>query len=239
MAGAGSSRRRVDALLRTHGYGEGHGVVEALEGLCRCAADDLALRGAAATLMPNLGTNTVSASSAVARQLEEAQFGLGEGPSRDAFAARRPVLLADLVDVGTPRWPGWVPVALDAGVFAAYALPLHAGATIFGALTLYSGRRVLDGEGLETAFVYAEVATEILLDRGTGDGRRLAPDLDAALDTHAHVYQAQGMVMVDLGVTLAEALARMRAHAWSTDQDLTALAGDIVAGRVALPRDDG
>lgn len=239
MDEARSSRRRVDELLRGHGFGDGRGVVEALEGLCRCATDDLALLGAAATLMPTLGTNTVSASTPVARQLEEAQFGLGEGPTRDAFTARRPVLLADLVDRGTPRWPGWAPVALDAGVFAAYALPLHVGATIFGALTLYTGRRALGGDGLETAFVFAEVATEVLLDRGTGKGPTLAPDLDAALDTHAHVYQAQGMVMVDLGVTLAEALARMRAHAWATDEDLTTLASAIVAGRVAIPRDDG
>ena len=236
---ARTTRRRVDDLPRSHAFGEGHGAVEALEGLCPCGRDDLRLRGAATTLMPTLGTHTVSASSAMARQLEEAQVGLGEGPGRDAFTARRPVLLTSLVDVGMPRWPGWVPVALDAGVFAVYALPLHVGATIFGVLTLYAGRRELDGEGLETAFVFAEVATEVLLDRGTRAGHRLAPDLDSALDTHAHVYQAQGMVMVALGVSLAEALARMRAHAWATGQDLATLAGDIVAGRVALRRDDG
>lgn len=58
------------------------------------------------------------------------------------------------------------------------------------------------------------------------------------LETHAHVYQAQGMLMVDLGISLPEALARMRAHAWATGQDLTTLAGEIVAGQTRLPRDD-
>ena len=48
---------------------------------------------------------------------------------------------------------------------------------------------------------------------------------------HGHIYQAQGMTMVDLGVPLPEALARMRAHAYATDQDLADLATDIIAGR--------
>jgi len=83
------------------------------------------------------------------------------------------------------------------------------------------------------------VATEILLDGSLPqDGRRLEPGLDATLDTHAHVYQAQGMVMAELGVSLAEALARMRAHAWATGQDLTTLAGEILAGRERPGRDD-
>jgi len=57
------------------------------------------------------------------------------------------------------------------------------------------------------------------------------------LDTQGHIYQAQGMVMVELGVGLAEALARMRAYAYATDQPLSSLAADIVAGRTAIPRD--
>ena len=240
MAEAESTRRRVDELLRRHGHAGGDDVVRALDRVCMAVEDDLALSGAAATLMPDLGSNTISASTDVARRLEEAQFGVGEGPTRDAFAGRRPVLVSNLQDEGHLRWPGWVPMALHAGVCAAYALPLHVGATIFGALTLYVGDGPgLTGRRLETAFVFAEVATELLLGQGAATpGAGLFPDLEAALDTHAHVYQAQGMVMVDLGITLPEALARMRAHAWATGQDLTALAGEIVAGRLVLSGDE-
>jgi hypothetical protein len=45
------------------------------------------------------------------------------------------------------------------------------------------------------------------------------------------------MTMVDLGVSLPEALARMRAHAYATEQDLAELATDIIAGRTILPAD--
>jgi hypothetical protein len=45
--------------------------------------------------------------------------------------------------------------------------------------------------------------------------------------------------MVDLGIGLADALARMRAHAYSTGTDLDALALDIIAGRTRLVNGDG
>ena len=50
------------------------------------------------------------------------------------------------------------------------------------------------------------------------------------------VYQAQGMVMVDLGVSLAEALVRLRAHAFVEGRPVGDVARDIVAGRLRLER---
>jgi AmiR/NasT family two-component response regulator len=48
------------------------------------------------------------------------------------------------------------------------------------------------------------------------------------------VYQAQGMVMVDLGVGLDEALVRLRGHAFVEGRPVAAVARDIVAGRLRL-----
>ena len=48
------------------------------------------------------------------------------------------------------------------------------------------------------------------------------PDLRAAIHVRDEVYQAQGMVMVDLGVTLEVALARMRASAFAEGLSLQA-----------------
>ncbi len=86
--------------------------------------------------------------------------------------------------------------------------------------------------------MFAELATELLMDNSTtGPAVGLDPDHHAAMAIHGHIYQAQGMTMVDLGVSLPEALARMRAHAYATDQDLADLATDIIAGRTILPVD--
>ena len=59
-----------------------------------------------------------------------------------------------------------------------------------------------------------------------------------ALDLRTEVYQAQGMVMVQLD-TLNAALARMRATAFSRGVDLGQLSADIVAGRARLTDDEG
>ena len=60
-----------------------------------------------------------------------------------------------------------------------------------------------------------------------------------ALDLRTEVYQAQGMVMVQLDITLNAALARMRATAFSRGVDLGQLSADIVAGRAQLTDDEG
>lgn len=238
-----SMRQRADERLRHHPLGDERGVAAELARVCRVASEDLALVGAAVTVMPHLEAHAVAAaSSELTRRLEETQFGVGVGPTKDAFDTRRPVLVADLARHGLMRWPGWVPMALHAGVQAVYAFPLLIGASNFGVLTLYVGdaEALLDAQGLNAALVYSQIATEILLDgSGSGDRLHLHHDLEVVLDTHAYVYQAQGMLMVDLGIGLPEALARMRAHAWATGQDLTTLASEIVAGRTRLPRDDG
>jgi hypothetical protein len=70
-----------------------------------------------------------------------------------------------------------------------------------------------------------------------GDGAGLdgqAPDL--ALH-RAEIDQATGMLTVQLGVSAAEAFARLRAYAYSQHRRLADVAGDIVARRLRLPRD--
>ena len=58
-----------------------------------------------------------------------------------------------------------------------------------------------------------------------------------ALANSFELYQAQGMVAVQLGVGLDEAMMRIRAHAYAHHRSLSDVADDIVAGRVALEAD--
>jgi hypothetical protein len=43
------------------------------------------------------------------------------------------------------------------------------------------------------------------------------------------VHQASGMVAAQLGVSIGEALIRLRAYAFAHDRSLTAVADDVVA----------
>lgn len=51
------------------------------------------------------------------------------------------------------------------------------------------------------------------------------------------LYQAQAMVMVDLGISIADAMARLQAHAFSQNRPLHDVARDIVAGQRGLEAD--
>jgi AmiR/NasT family two-component response regulator len=63
-------------------------------------------------------------------------------------------------------------------------------------------------------------------------------ELDEAFHHRAEVYQAQGMVQVQLGVSLEEAMVRLRAHAFVQGRTLVEVAADVVARRLILERDE-
>jgi hypothetical protein len=216
------------------------GVADLLQQLCRTLTTDLAVMGVAVNLMSAAGSDGVmAASDDRSRDLDELQFATGEGPCHEAFAARRPVLTPDLRSVIDGRWPGYSSAMLDAGVGAVFAFPLQVGAVVLGVMDVYADRAgSLSQEQAAAALTCAHLATEILIDGDlfSTDGR-LDRDLSTVLDHRAEIYQAQGMVVVDLGVEPAEALARMRAHAFGNDQPLIDLAHAIISGFV-LPVDD-
>lgn len=213
----------------------------ALQRICRAVTTSLFLTGAVIQLLSDADRAVVLASSSAASQrLGEIPFTIGEGPSVDAFASARPVLAPNLMGEGQSQWPGYVSVMSDHGVGAVYAFPLHVGAVRLGVLELYDGQvRRLSSIELSLALVFAEAATDCLVDPPTGSSVALLGDLTlGVMDRRVEIHQAQGMVTVDLGVTLVEALALMRAHAFSRELTLLELSRMILAGE-RLPTPEG
>ena len=110
-------------------------------------------------------------------------------------------------------------------------------------LGLYRGTPgPLPDRQLGDLLILADAATVMLRggahgDAEDGDGAAVngqAPDL--ALH-RAEIDQATGMLMVQLGVPAAEAFVRLRAYAYARDRRLADVAGDIVARRLRLLRD--
>lgn len=222
------------SIERQHDEGPADGIVERLERLCRGAADQLGLSGAAVNLMSATGSDgVVAASDTRCKDLVEMQFTSGQGPGPDAFDLRRPVLAPDLASAAECRWQGYASMALGAGVRSAFAFPLQLGPTRLGVLDLVGDApETPDDEQLAVALTFAQIATEILLDSPltTAEGD-LDPDLGSALSYRVEIYQAQGMITVWLGVAPAEALVRMRATAFGQGRTLIELAHDIIGGR--------
>ena len=205
-----------------------------LDRLCRAAVDELGFDQVSVTLMTTAGSSVLVASAGLPGPgIQELQFDLGEGPGPDAYAAGRPVLIPDLRSCNG-RWPGFAAAAIERGTEAVFTFPLQLGAVRFGVLTCARAEAGSLGQReLSAGLIFAEVATELLLDSSpTGD--HPDPQLHAAIHVHDEVYQAQGMVMVDVAVSLDVALARMRAVAYAEGSSLQELAADIVAGRRTL-----
>jgi GAF domain-containing protein len=168
--------------------------------------------------------------------IEQLQYTFGEGPCVDAHDYDRPVLETDLADPAVPRWSAFSGPALDAGVRAVFGFPLRVGAVRLGALNLYRNHpgRLTDDQHAD-ALVMADVAAEVLLlFQNDAEPGQLAAELDAGADFHDVVHQASGMVAVQLGIGVGEALVRLRAHAFANGQPLAEVAVQVTARTLRL-----
>jgi len=211
-----------------------------LERLCRSLVADVELSGVTITLMVADGSQALAAASDLRiAALDGVQFDVGEGPSREAYAEGRPVLVPDLA-ASYGRWPGFLSASQAHDVAGVHAFPLQQGAVRLGVLTCYSAVVVpLSRQEMSTCAIYAEVATRYLIedDAGGDPGPAQRDFLEKDVQIRTEVYQAQGMIMVELRVGLAEALVRMRAVAFADGISLNQLAIDVVAGRRRLADD--
>lgn len=221
------------------------GTADYLRRVCETAARTLSASGTGISVLTDDGVRGVcAASDPLSEHVEELQFILGEGPCLDAFDSRRPVLVADLADEATTRWPMYAPDAQDSGVRAVFAFPLQVGAARLGVLDVFRDRvGGLSDQHLADALCFADVTVAALLDRQEDAGVRGADDalaqnsLTDAVGNRAELFQAQGMVMVQIGGTIAEAIARMRAYAYAESRSLSAVARDVVARRLHFEQD--
>ena len=176
--------------------------------------------------------------------LEELEFTIGQGPGLEAVATGVPVLVPDLLAAAV-RWPAFAPAAAGLRVRAVFAFPLQIGVISIGALIAHRAEPGhLTGDQLADALTLADAVTMYLLHRHdfgpAGAGRTGAgppahspePGWEHPETYRAEVHQAVGMISVQLGVGLAEALVRLRAHAFGNDRPIAAVAADVVARRL-------
>ena len=206
-------------------------------GLVNDCSHALPVSGVGLALMTERGpAGAVAATDGAALQLEDLQFTLGEGPCVDASQTGRPVLQPDLAATAPGRWPAFAGGALAAGVAAVFALPQRVGAIRVGVLDLYRATPgSLTAEDLREALAFADAATLLLLYLQT---RAPADEFSAhalALPAdRAQVHQATGVVSVQAGVSLAEALVLLRARAYAEQRPVGDVARDVLAGRATF-----
>ena len=210
--------------------------------LCEVCAEITGMTGAGLMLMSgDVPRGPVCTSDDVSAVVEQLQYDLGEGPCVDAHNQDHPVSEPDLASPVTPRWPGFAPPAVEAGVRAIFGFPLQVGSVRLGALNLYRDQPgPLTDEQHADALVMADVAAQALLVM-QADARpgMLAAELEANADFQYVVHQASGMVSVQLGVGVGQAMLRLRAYAFGNDRSLTEVARDVVARTLRFDVDRG
>jgi GAF domain-containing protein len=111
----------------------------------------------------------VEATDARARQLEELQFALDEGPCVEASRSDHPVLHPELTASGVGAL-----AALDAGVHAVFAFPLRVGAVRIGVLDLYRDTPGnLTAVELADAVAFADAAMQRLAEASNAQNEEL------------------------------------------------------------------
>jgi hypothetical protein len=212
------------------------------DSLVRLCARTLPVCGVGLALMTDEGpAGTVAASDGGALQLEELQFTLGQGPCVEASRTGHPVLVPDLARTSSRSWPHFSARADAAGLRAVFAFPLQVGGIRLGVLDLYRDTAgELSGEELAGALSFADAATRLLLDLQAEDSAQGIPPPHAlaVLDDRAEVHQATGVVSVRAGVSLAQALALLRARAYAEERPIGDLARDVLDRVVRLGEDD-
>lgn len=179
------------------------------------------------TLQPNGRPLTVATSDQRAVQVDEVQYGLGQGPCLHSMRTRQRVQIEDTA--GDQRWGGFSVRAAANGVRSCLSLPL-AGDDVLGALNLYAPDPRSFGEAeIRRAEVFAASASGALaLAARQASTAALTSDLRAALASRSVIDQALGIIMAQERCTSARAFAILRAASQNRNVKLRDIARQIV-----------
>ena len=194
----------------------------------------LLLAASAAGVMladPRGELRVAAASTEEAGLLELFQLQNDQGPCLECFRTGRPVTASDLAGPA-PRWPRFAQAAAQAGFATVEALPMRLRDQVIGALNLF--RREpgpFEPRDLRIAQALADVATIGLLhERNVRRRDTVAEQLQAALNSRVVIEQAKGKLAERLSIDMDRSFKMLRDYARTSNQRLTDVARDFVAG---------
>jgi hypothetical protein len=223
---------------------DGRRGLAAADSLCEACVTLFGVDAAAISLVfSGAASGTLGSSGAAARAYDELQFTFGEGPCLDSVSTRAPVLVDDLAQPDG-RWPAYGPAMLDYKIRGIFAIPVVLAGEYVGALDLFRTQPgELPRDQLAGAVVAAELASAPLLDVMDSDLQAAVndPNSNAWTDfnvlSRTEVSQATGMLVAQLEIEPAEALVRLRAHAYASNRSVTDVAREILNRHLRLEAD--
>lgn len=192
--------------------------------------------GAGLTLLEIDREDVVVKSAEFVRQIDDVQYGIGQGPCISAAAEGRTMRSGSLG--GDARWPRFGPRAGRLGVHSVLSLPLITPSGVIGAMNVYAhAHNAFDERAEHLGELFAvPAAISVLNAQILAQSQRLATQLQVALQTRPVIDQAIGILRSRSGATADEAFDTLRQLSQHEHVKLAELAGRIVEEAAAKAR---
>jgi GAF domain-containing protein len=192
--------------------------------------------GAGLTLIEADRSDTIVKSAPFVREIDDIQYGLGQGPCISAAQQGTPMRSGSLG--GDPRWPRFGPQAGRLGVHSVLSLPLISDDAVVGAMNVYAHAKDAFDERAEHLGQLFSVPAAIAVQNAQilAQTQRLAAKFQLALTNRAVIDQAIGILMSRSGVTPDEAYSRIRLLSQHENAKIAVVAEGIVREAVRRAR---
>ena len=184
--------------------------------------------GAGLTLLEQDRSNTIVATAPFVTEIDDVQYGIGQGPCITAAAEGQTVMSGSLG--ADPRWPRFGGRVARMGVHSVVSLPLVTPDGVVGAMNVYAhDKDTFDEHAAELGEIFATPAAVAVQNAQVlAQAQRLATRLQSALETRGVIDRAVGIMMSRSGGTEEQAMARLRALSQHEHQRLAAVAQQLV-----------
>jgi GAF domain-containing protein len=192
--------------------------------------------GAGLTLLEQDRADTVVATASFVTEVDDIQYGLDQGPCISAAKEGQTVMSGSLG--GDQRWPRFGGRVARLGVHSVVSLPLITPDGVVGAMNVYAhDKNVFDDRAAELGQIFAVPAAIAVHNAHVlAQTRRLAIQLQSALELRGVIDRAVGILMSRSGITEYEALERLRSLSQHEHRKLAEVAHQIVDEAVARAR---
>lgn len=220
-------RTSLDALSRLSS--RSLGLVDLLTGVATLAVRAIpGADGAGLTLLEQGRSNTIVATADFVTEIDDIQYGIGQGPCISAAAENRTVVSGSLG--GDARWQLFGSKVARLGVHSVISLPLPTPDGVVGAMNVYAHAKHSFGErAIELGELFAmPAAIAVQNAQVLAQTQRLAQQLRVALEEQQVVERAVGIMLSRSGGTAEEALDRLRRMSQSEHRKLPLVAQSLV-----------
>ncbi len=184
--------------------------------------------GAGLTLLEEDRSDTVVATASFVTDIDDVQYGMGQGPCISAARDGRTVMSGSLG--ADTRWPRFGGTIARLGVHSVVSLPLITPDGVVGAMNVYAhAKNAFDERSVELGEIFAAPAAIAVQNAQVlAQTQRLVERLRSALETRGVIDRAIGIMMSRSGGTEQDAMERLRALSQQEHHKLAGVARQIV-----------